>query len=174
MKDTLGVLTDDDGICLDDGDMRAVNSRRPRYSMYVPHAAVDLICEDASHTRQEFADECDINSIMKRFAVTGVLPGSDRKPMYGDFADLPSYMEAQQILLDANDAFMALPAAVRREFDNDPAKFVAFAEDDKNLDKMREWGLAPPAAPPEKPLDAPKAPEAPKEPIAPAAPPPGA
>jgi len=39
---------------------------------------------------------------------------------------------------------MSLPATVRRDFDNDPMQFIAFAENPENLDKMREWKLAPP------------------------------
>lgn len=145
---------------------------------FVQHDPVDLDFPDDGMTRQEFAEECDINALMARYQKTGLLPQDpNRRPIYGEFADLPSFMEAQQILMDANDAFMALPAVVRRQFENDPAKFVAFAEDEKNIDQLRVWGLA-------EPLDEPKAPEEPpKAPIAPvaasggsgaSAPPPGA
>lgn len=133
---------------------------------YVEHDPVDLLFPDDGLTKQEFAEECDINALMARYQRTGILPQSDRTPFYGDFADLPSYQEAQHILLAASEAFASLPAVVRREFDNDPAKFVAFAEDESNLDQMREWGLAPAA----EPLDAPPAPAPASEPaIAPAA-----
>lgn len=131
----------------DDVDYEAVYSRRPRYGMYVPHMPVDLHCSDPSLARQEFAEESDINSIMKKYERTGIMPMSDRQPFYGDFTDLPSYMDAQNIIIAADEAFSSLPANVRREFDNDPAKFVEFASDKKNLDKMREWGLAEPLEP---------------------------
>lgn len=104
-----------------------------------------------SLTRQEFAEECDINSLMKRYEghVTGG-PGNmaPREPLYFDFADAPQdllgYLE---FIKGAEDKFMSLPAIVRREFDNSAVEFVAFASDPGSIDQMREWGLAPPAKP---------------------------
>jgi len=156
---------DEDGVYRD-VHWEMVHSIRPPYGMYVPHEPVDLICKDPSLTSQEFADEADINSIMARYQKTGTVPSTGRQPIYGDFADLPDYMEAQAIIIQANEAFMALPATVRKQFENDPAQFIKFAEDPENIDQMRVWGLA-------EPLDEPEAPEVPLEaPIAPV--PPGA
>jgi len=148
----------------------AVFSLRPQLSLYRPHEPVDLYCPEPSMARQEFADDADINTIMKRYEVTGVVPSHGREPFYGDFADLPDFMEAQRIIMEANSAFESLPARVRREFDNDPSKFVEFASDEKNVDQMREWGLAEPAKVPDKPLDAAKPPEPAKPATEPAAP----
>lgn len=108
-----------------------------------------------SLTRQEFADECDINSLMSRYDahVTGG-PGGLRpqEPMYGDFASMPTnLLEYMQFMDMAQAEFMKLPAVVRREFDNSAHEFVAFASDPGNLDQMREWGLAPPAKAPDAP-----------------------
>jgi len=160
---------DSDGVIHDDIDFfrdrveGMVGDMRHCLNLYVPHDPMDyaLFCDDPSLTRQEFAEEADINSIMAKYQKTGLVPGTDRQPMYGDFADLPSYMEAQEIILRADAAFSALPAEVRRRFDNDPAEFVEFASDPKNIDQMRVWGLA-------EPLDEPEAPESP--PAAPPAP----
>jgi hypothetical protein len=55
-------------------------------------------------------------------------------------------MEALDLMTVAQSQFMLLPAKVRREFENDPVQFVEFASDPANLDQMRLWGLAPPAA----------------------------
>jgi len=138
----------------EDHDYEAIFSLRPRYGMYVPHAPVDLVCEDPSLTDQSQADDADINTIMRRYEKTGTLPDYGQSPMYGDFADMPDFMEAQEILRRGTEAFAALPSRVRAEFENDPAQFVAYASDPGNVDQMRLWGLA-------KPLDEPKAPEAP-------------
>jgi len=104
-----------------------------------------------SMTRQEFAEEADINSIMARYDKVGVwpLPPNDAVPQYLDVTNVPDLMTAMQVMEDAQRAFMTLPATVRREFDNDPVQFVAFAEDPDNLAQMREWKLAPPAPPPD-------------------------
>lgn len=40
-------------------------------------------------TDQSGADDTDINLIVKRYGVFGTVPGTNRPPVYGDFADLP-------------------------------------------------------------------------------------
>lgn len=100
-----------------------------------------------SLTRQEFADECDINKLMEQYEKTGFLPANVNRsePAYLDVSNVPDLPEALNMLNAATTAFMSLPAKVRRDFDNDPMQFIAFAENPENLDKMREWKLAPPA-----------------------------
>lgn len=99
-----------------------------------------------SLTRQEFADECDINKLMAQYEKTGILPTvNGREPQYIDVSNVPDLAEAHRILQEATASFMSLPATVRRDFDNDPIKFINFAEDPENLEKLREWKLAPPA-----------------------------
>lgn len=111
--------------------------------------AFGLDCSDEpSLTRAEFAAECDVNNIMAQYEKTGVLNHYARsEPRYLDVSDVPDLQRAMTILADAEQAFMSLPAVVRREFDNDSAKFVAFAQDPENVEKMREWGLAEPLPP---------------------------
>lgn len=130
----------------------------PYSSVYVqkddsnPRFALD--CSNLpSLTRQEFAEDCDINTLMARYEKTGVINHfNNAQPRYIDLTDKPADLQdALNILAEAKDAFMRLPALTRREFDNDPAKFVDFASDPKNLDKMREWGLAEPLPTPPEP-----------------------
>jgi len=110
-------------------------------------------CSDDGMTRQEFADECDINVLMSRYEKSGVLNHyNGAEPAYLDLADVPDLQEAFNIFERANTAFMTLPAAVRREFDNDPVRFADFAADPANVDRMREWGLAAPAPVPPEPI----------------------
>lgn len=140
----------------------------PLRGSFVPHDPVDL-CFDGvvSMCMAEFADEADINNIMRRYEKTGTIPvPSGVEPRYLDCTDLPSYQDAMNLLNAASEAFMSLPSRVRAEFENDPGRFVAFAEDPENLEQMRLWGLAPPAAPAagEAPVEPVKAPEAPSEP----------
>lgn len=107
-----------------------------------------------SLTRQEFAAECDINNLMAQYEKTGILPPGMNSdvPQFLDVTDLPDFRETQDILIQATAAFMALPAVVRKEFDNDAVKFVEFARDPENLPQMRTWGLAPPEKPQEQPM----------------------
>ena len=99
-----------------------------------------------SMTRQEFADECDINTIMSRYEQAGAISHVNRAmPVYMDVTAVPDLRGALDAMREATLAFQSLPAVVRREFDNDPQKFVDFAQDPANLEKMRDWGLAPAA-----------------------------
>lgn len=116
-------------------------------SAFVQHEPVDVFFDEPSRTRQEFADECDINILMRRYEATGVVSHvNDRVPVYLDLSmGVPDLREALDLVKAAETAFASLPAVVRKEFDNDPLKFVEFAEKPENLDRMREFGLAPPA-----------------------------
>lgn len=113
-----------------------------------------------SLARQEFAEECDINSLMRRYEAAGAtingLPPMQGEPRYVDFTEVPNnLLDYLELVKNAERAFMTLPAGVRREFDNSATDFVDFASDPENLDQMRAWGLAPPAkpvAPPAMPL----------------------
>lgn len=115
-----------------------------------------------SMTRQEFADECDINVIMAQYEKTGTLNHvAAREPMYLDLTAVPDFRVAMDMMLDAEKAFMSLPALVRKEFDNDARNFVDYAVKPENLDQMRKWGLAAPGEPPAPPAAPPATPAAP-------------
>lgn len=140
---------------------------RDVHSAYVAGKRQRISFGDLSRTRQEFAVECDVNEIMKRYQKTGVLPRFGQvEPRYLDLTNVPDFHAAMNLMADAEAAFMRLPAAVRLRFANDPAEFVGFAEQPENLEELRKWGLAPPAKAPEEPsgdvAEATPAPPAPK------------
>ena len=84
-----------------------------------PYVDMGLDCsDDPVLTIQSEKENCDINVIVDRFEKTGVLPSMTSSPLYGDFSVPFDFQEAQQILINAQNAFMQLPAKVRREFDN--------------------------------------------------------
>lgn len=127
------------------------------YSAFNPFAdrAPTEVGDEPSKTRQEFLDECDINGIMARYEKAGgQFPFAERAPMYLDLTVMPSdLMSAMDTMLKADEAFMTLPAHVRKEFDNDTMRFVEFASDAKNLARMKEWGLAAPEKPVQEPIE---------------------
>ena len=100
-----------------------------------------LACDDPSLAQQQFRDECDINTILERFNVTGQLPVSPLEPQFGDFSGIRDYHTALNAVLDAQESFDALPARVRERFANDPAAFVDFCLDVANRDEMKALGL---------------------------------
>ena len=102
-----------------------------------------LACDDESLAVQSERDECDINTIVRRFGLTGHLPVGVRMPSYGDFVGVSDYQSALHAIMDADDAFLAMPAEVRTRFDNDPAKFVDFCADPANMEEAVKLGLVP-------------------------------
>lgn len=110
-----------------------------------------------SLTRQEFKEECDINTLMAKYDMhagtgPGMLMHQDPAMFYADFTMLPSsLLDYHRYMDEAQASFMRLPAVVRKEFENDATLFVQFASDPENLPQMRTWGLAAP----EKVADAP-------------------
>lgn len=122
---------------------------------YPDRLDTSLYCDPAEGmTRQEFAEEADINNLMARFEKTGQLPSNVgmNAPQYLDVSEVPDLMTALQVVEAAKAAFMTLPARTRAEFENDPMKFVAFAENPENLEQMRKWGLAEPEKVAEPPM----------------------
>jgi len=100
---------------------------------------------EKSLTRQEFREECDINTILRRFGITGQLPENVRMPTYGDFVGVRDFQTAMNAVASARESFDAMPAHVRSRFGNDPGAFVDFCSDVNNLEEARRLGLAVPA-----------------------------
>nr|AVQ10190.1 minor capsid protein [Gokushovirinae environmental samples] len=108
-----------------------------------------------SLTVQSSAEEADINTIVKRFGVTGQAPQNVRVPLEGDFTEAMDFSSAMRALRLSQESFAAMPADVRSRFHNDPAEFYEFStsRDEKgdlvNLEEMRKFGLAVPAKAPD-------------------------
>lgn len=100
-----------------------------------------LNCKDPSLAQQQFKDECDINTIVDRFHLSGEMPQVLDLPSYGDFTGIFDYQSAMNQLVTARETFMSLPAKVRSRFHNDPQEFVAFCSDAENTDEARKLGL---------------------------------
>lgn len=88
--------------------------------------------EQPSQTLQSFKDDADINCIIARFQNTGVLVDPtvpvSRTPQFGDYSDLPTYQEAQNVIVAANNAFNSLSSKIRERFGNDPAAYFDFVQ----------------------------------------------
>ena len=97
--------------------------------------------EDAV-TQQCFKDECDINILLKKFAVTGQLPENVRVPQFADFEEAFDFQSSMNVIRAAEEAFNAMPAEVRDRFQNDPGRFLEFANDASNYDEALKMGLA--------------------------------
>lgn len=91
-----------------------------------------ILFTDPSATLQSFRDDADINCIIARYENTGVLVDPtvpvSRTPEFGDFSELPTYQEAQNVIVAAHNAFDALSAKIRERFGNDPAAYFDFVQ----------------------------------------------
>lgn len=102
---------------------------------------VETVTVGDSLTQQQFAEQTDINNIMRKFQQTGQLYQNPQTPLYADISEVGDYHSALQKVLDANDAFMKLDPNVRARFSNDPGQFVEFISDSKNRKEAEELGL---------------------------------
>lgn len=124
---------------------------RFNYNADLVSVLTGLSCPEETKTQQHFAEECDINTIVRRFGLTGQLPENVAMPTYGDYEGVFDFQTAMNTMMDAEKAFMSLPAEVRARFANDPQSLLEFCADDKNIEEARKWGLVPPVAPPPAP-----------------------
>lgn len=92
--------------------------------------------------QQHFKDECDVNNILRKYEATGLVTHvANGTPSYGDFSSVLEFQQAQNILIEAQDAFDALPASLRKRFDNDPAVMLEFIENPDNREEAEKFGL---------------------------------
>lgn len=96
---------------------------------------------DDGLTKQSFAEEADINTLVRRFGLTGELPQAVRMPQYADFEDAFDYHSAMNAIVAARESFMSMPADVRARFNNDPGVFVDFCGDPVNREEAIKLGL---------------------------------
>lgn len=123
---------------------------------FLSRRRVSISFDGKSRTRQEFKDEVDINTIVRRFGVTGQVPVSIRQPLNADFSDAMDFRESMNAMVEARESFDLLPARVRSRFHNDPAEFVDFCSERDaegkfvNAEELDKLGLRqaplPPAA----------------------------
>nr|AVQ10237.1 minor capsid protein [Gokushovirinae environmental samples] len=102
--------------------------------------------KDKLLTEQHHAKDCDINTIVERNLKQGYVPPINQNPaLYGDFSSVPSYQEALNTVLHAQDQFASLEAHVRARFSNDPVQLLQFMEkaqtDKATLEEAGRLGL---------------------------------
>lgn len=103
---------------------------------------------------QSAKEECDINTIVKRFGITGVPANVALPPALTDFQDAFDFQSSLDRLNEATRSFMSMTADTRARFLNDPHRFVAFCSERDhngqlvNRDEMVKYGLALPKVEP--------------------------
>lgn len=110
--------------------MDLVGGRLTRYDTKgVSEANMLVIPEDEPVlVQQHFADEVDINTIVRRFGMVNELPAWKQGGVYGDFTDVVDLESAIAKIRGVEERFMTLPPEFREKFDNDPGKLVEYAQ----------------------------------------------
>lgn len=114
------------------------------YDRRAASEACSLTCEASGLTQQHFKDECDINNILRKFNVTGLLPENPLSPRYGDFSGIGDYHSALNAVRASHAEFEALPAGIRARFGNDPANLIEFMNSEENRAEAIKLGLIDP------------------------------
>ena len=116
--------------------------------------------DQPSLTHRSFENECNINKIMAQYQKTGSLAHVNlTSPRYGVFDTVVDYQTSINLVMAAQDAFMQLPAVVRKQFDNDPSQFLKFMDDPSNADEIKRLGLTNKLDTPTQPTEPPPAPK---------------
>lgn len=116
---------------------------RTAYNYDVDEASNEsgLKCEDSSLAIQSAEEEANINTIVRRFGLTGQLPDNVAMPQSGDFTNIPDFHTAMNLIRKTQEEFLRIPADVRARFSNDPQKFMEFFENEENRVEARKLGL---------------------------------
>ena len=102
---------------------------------------------EKSLTQQQFKDECDMNRIVQN-AARGIAPRFMQRgvPQFGDFSEVPSLTDAYDVISRAEEAFMNLPAQLRLELGNDPARINEITKD--QIERFKLGKALPPSSQP--------------------------
>lgn len=111
------------------------------YDMDAASLAAGIVNTEPSLAKQSFAEECDINTIVRRFGLDGALP---EVPPFAevDVTGLQmDYREALDFVRNADSEFMKMPGHVRERFANNPAALISFLAEPSNRSEAETLGL---------------------------------
>lgn len=116
----------------------------PFATAYSPKERLITKIEGPSMTKQEFKDECDINTIMAKYMQTGIIDFVNKhQAQYADVAAI-DFQTALDQVNQAQNMFDDLPSKIRERFQNNPGAFIDFMSNPDNGPEMVSLGLATP------------------------------
>jgi len=98
--------------------------------------------DQPSLTKQSFTEECNINNIMKKYQKTGAIDHLNKHEASYGYASSDDFTKSMETVARGTNMFQELPSSIRNKFENDPAKFLEFVQNEENLVEMQELGLA--------------------------------
>lgn len=112
---------------------------------YTPRIRSGISFAAVGRTKQEFAQECDINNIMSRYLKTGIIDHvRDSNPQFLDATPI-EFQEAMQLVAQAETLFEELPSSIRNRFENDATKLLEFVHDPANIAESVAMGFLDPS-----------------------------
>lgn len=89
---------------------------------------------------QEDADSCDIEKILHKVAMGDLAALNQREATYCDATTMPkTLMEAQNLVIRMKDEFYKMPIEVRKEFGNNPDRYVELMGTNEFLEIMAPY-----------------------------------
>lgn len=99
---------------------------------------------EKTRTKQTFAKEANINNIMAKYVKTGLFTHyAKHEPKYADTTGV-DFQSALMVVTEVNQMFEDLPAELRKQFDQDPAKFLDWIQDPANAEEAERLGFREP------------------------------
>lgn len=134
----------------------STKSTSPRIRKPYDRSPSTITFPETTMTKQSFQAECDINTIMDKYKVTGLVQHVQAvQGSYGDFTSVQDYQLTLNQVIAAQEAFDQLPSKIRLRFNNDPAHLMAFLSDQDNQEEAIRLGLAERKPTPPKPEEKP-------------------
>lgn len=100
-----------------------------------------LHCRLKSLAVQDQLNDVDINTIVKRFGVTGKIPVLPVPPEFGNYEYSGSFHDAMNLVALTNETFDAQPSHIREKFGNDPQKMLDYLNNPDYTDDSIKLGL---------------------------------
>lgn len=104
---------------------------------------ISSVNRSPSMVKPEFKDDCDINRIIKKFG-NSARAFAALAPQTGSYADLttvPDFIQMNDKIAKAYQAFETLPSKLQRRFRHDPKEFLEFLHDPNNKEEATKLGF---------------------------------
>jgi len=123
--------------------------KRIEKNSYLMEGKVDVVKGfEKSETQQHLKEEVDVNHIVARALRTGILGDplaiGRREGIFADVSAVGDFHSSLRRIDAAKEAFMELPADLRKRFNHDPANLLAFLADPANKEEAVKLGLVKP------------------------------
>jgi len=98
--------------------------------------------DETIRVEQSHRDEVNINNIVKRHGIDLIAKTAALQQFTYDNNPNNDFQETMNMILKAKDSFDSVPSEIRKQFDNNPAKFMDFIHNGDNQQQLIDWGLA--------------------------------